>query len=192
MNEHPILFSGRMVRAILDGSKTQTRRVMNPQPYADESGHWIYGNVPESWSTAPDWLIAKSPYGGVGHWLWVRETFGCNCHNSARPMPDCEIVYRATGDSVDDPPLSGWCPSIYMPRWASRITLSITRVRVQRLKNIAEIDCEHELGVEPYSLHNEAVPEFRLLWDSINAKRGYGWDANPWVWAIDFKRLDLR
>jgi len=179
MTERPILFNGEMVRSILDGSKTQTRRVMKPQASTfapspirchelDEGGYGFFDEERDY----------KSPYGKPGDRLWVREThyvFSAGYKDGR----DRHIVYRAT--EPDAP--CGWTPSIHMPRWASRITLEVVSVRVERVQDISEADAASE-GTPILQGGNRT--EFRMLWDSINAKRGYGWDANPWVWVIEF------
>lgn len=193
MKERPILFSASMVQAILAGTKTQTRRVVKPQP--------PNGLLLELW-------YGVCPYGKVGDQLWVRETWNHDCY--PYPISDNPIIhYRA--DYLDDPlgadlELSKdgirrkWMPSIYMPRKASRIQLEITNVRVERLNDISEADAVSE-GVEikvkrivkPYSnpveyLKIPAVEWYRDLWESINGAGS--WAANPWVWVIEFKRIN--
>lgn len=227
--ERPILFSGAMVRAILDGTKTQTRRVIkhnivvpNGTPYyADKVG------------------AVPCPYGAPGDWLWVRETWA-DVHplqaegrysqpgQAGIPGPPpvgYRTVYRADGEyppiwhnrgeghpyrvlsTTDDLALKhfpqgvefGWEPSIHMPRWASRITLEITGVRVERVQDISEADAKAEGAPIGYYEREtldglEAVPTdrrggFRALWDSINGQRGYGWQANPWVWVVEFRKV---
>lgn len=216
VRERPILFAGEMIRAVLDGRKTQTRRV-----------------VKSAWQGLPldnpDYLrevLAKSPYGAAGDRLIVRETWkyadwtedgypfiAYQADNSSRlienyPSEWAERVsdtwsalsdpsnYRIDNRAAD----RRWRPSIHMPRWASRLTLEITDVRVERLREISEADARAE-GVEP--LHVTAVArgpnpfyyrdEFSSLWDSLNAKReggAYAWDRNPWVWVIEFRKSD--
>lgn len=184
VKERPILFSGPMVRAILEGRKTQTRRVKKPQPI-DLGVIHIVGQI-------------KCPYGQPGDRLWVRETF----------CPDwCdEVIYRAddpTGRAARDAGYSHepkWKPSIFMPRWASRIDLEVVGIRAERLQEISEDDALAE-GCEPgggacsgpmdpveYDGYT-ASDEFAALWDSINAKRGHSWESNPWVWVVEFKRV---
>lgn len=195
MKEHPILFSGGpMVRALLEGRKTQTRRVIKPQP--EQCGFGRNCQV-RPYCTGTEWPLAyyerrgacwnsspalKCPYDQPGDRLWVRETWQ-DCSQESKRMP---IAYRASWP--DDPPDNGWRPSIYMPRCASRITLEITDVRAQRLQDITVDDCIDE-GIEDLFLPELTKQLFKKLWDSINAKRGYGWDKNPWVWAISFKRI---
>lgn len=179
MKEKPILFSSPMVKAILDGSKTQTRRVIKPQPI------WI-GDPSVQFKTQdcnPKGII-KCPYGQPGDRLWVREKFSYPTGYSYVGG----IWYWADGQ----PDKGDWIkpkPSIHMPRWASRITLEVVSVRVERLQDISESDSRAE-GVR-YS-EEEIRPytcAFVDLWDSINAKLGYGWDVNPWVWVVEFKRV---
>lgn len=187
MTERPILFSGTMVRAILEGKKTQTRRVIKPQPDDDclNDGGWPI-------------TLEQCPYGVTGDRLWAREKW---CMTVGQPLSEQEpIRYAADFDPASRGP---WRPSIHMPRWASRITLEITDIRVQRVQEISEDDAKNEGlrrvtdGLYTYWRKDEwtkgpagfssAVGAFRDLWDSINAKRGHVWDANPWVWAITFK-----
>ena len=164
----PILFSGEMVKAILDGRKTMTRRVVNPQFTVNimaDDGSW-------------KWL--KCPYGKPGDTLWVRETFAVNCvggHDF--------VFYRA--DCGSDGDGAKWKPSIFMPRKHSRINLHITEVRAERLQAISEADMMAE-GIT----HDPQIAtwlKFASLWNSINEGRGYGWDANPWVWVVSFEKL---
>lgn len=173
MTERPIIFSGDMVRAILDGRKTQTRRVMKPQPSPADVfvGDHGLGMGPQF----------RCSYGQSGDRLWVRETWACECCGRTLEYRAvhgrCEgLSYRADGGTGGS---SGWRSPIHMPRWASRLTLDITEVRVQRVQEISEEDAVAE-GVDIWA-------DFRPLWDSINAKRGFGWDVNPWVWALTFK-----
>lgn len=190
MKERPILFSGPMVRALLDCRKTQTRRVVKPEPWAvmpHKAGDqpWAYGFkfYPGS-TTNGDSFRMKCPFGYVGDRLWVRETW-CNypmAGNDGAPG----LIYRATSDVI---PKGYWKPSIFMPRWASRITLEITDVRVERLNDISEADAVRE-GVQcagvPASLTNRGA--FAKLWESINGDGS--WKQNPWVWVIDIKRIE--
>ena len=206
MAEHPILFNGEMVRAILLGTKTQTRRVVKPQPHGEGPGGYP---VPQA--------IVDCPYGQPGDTLWVRETWKATLMRTGiRPI--VKICYRASpgvfnGVLFEDdvlPPLrqldGKWRPSIHMPRWASRITLEVTGVRVERVQEISEdgaraegtdicLDDNHAdvkacmrgcLDIQ-YVETRRYVRAFRCLWDSINARRGYGWGSNPWVWRVEFK-----
>lgn len=213
MKERPILFSAPMVRAILECQKSQTRRVVKPQPVLSPNGqfwHWpsLGGlsyweedrrSITPRWTTDP--LFARCPYGQPGDRLWVRETFATvESEEPAAGMgPSIGAVYRASYDEARDGRyLAGltWRPSIFMPRQYSRITLEITSVRVERVQEISESDCCKELGAplswsgegpEPYK--RDMIGAFANLWDQINTKRGYGWDVNPWVWVIAFRQV---
>lgn len=218
--ERPILFSGAMVRAILDGSKTQTRMVIKRPSQTliefDGENHYFqngYGDHPL--------LITACPYGQVGDRLWVRETWGNVAHqiddngdlrkwNPDRPATKVNeikfgsgyysghIIYRADGEfewcNDYGEQNSCWHPSIHMPRAASRITLEVTNIRIERLKDISEEDAKAE-GCD-YSQTNAAisvgwfekpVSAFRRLRESINGVES--WNLNPWVWVIEFKRV---
>lgn len=203
MKERPILFSAPMVRALLEGRKTQTRRVVKIQPpderyklctcisttgnKRDEGRHhWslldgnnmLDGNQP----------FFSSPYGYEGDLLWVKETF-----RDARDFGVGRVLYRASGDTS-----CGWKPSIYMPRGASRIMLEITGVRVERLQDISEADARSEgvylhddgryanyMSQTGYALN--ARSSFSSLCESINGQGS--WEENPWVWVIEFRRI---
>lgn len=206
--EHPILFSDAMVRAILKGTKTQTRRALKvPKGWTlDERMSEKTAHVSQS---RPNQLRAykelRCPYGRVGDRLWVRE---CWCE----PEPGVDprvLVYRAdlTEAQLKEERAirrvcSGcvhWRPSIFMSRWASRITLEVTEVRVQRLQDISDEDIaaegvtshvgEMSINGKPATGFVSPQYAFACLWNSINGKReGCTWGDNPWVWAISFKR----
>lgn len=195
MNERPIIFSGPMVRALLAGTKTQTRRVVKPSPVVDRA--WTGGAcwqrfapsikrpVGEVWSIRD--MHKACPYGVPGDRLWVRETF---CDD----WSDIEgIYYRADGGLHADMFDAGckWRPSIHMPRAASRITLEITRVRVERLQDISEADAMAEgaapLLVPPDGGSTPHVEGYRVLWRALHGPSS--WYANPWVWVIEFRRV---
>ena len=166
--ERPIIFSGPMVRAILAGRKTQTRRV------AKGFSH-------------------KCPYGNIGDMLWAREAYNPGLiPERSRADGYLGCVYRA--DDFSASYSGGWTPSIHMPRRHSRITLEIVSVRVERLQDISENDAKSE-GVPPNCLPDLGNTwatyrqGFIMAWDTINAKRGYSWDSNPWVWVVQFKVL---
>lgn len=172
--ERPILFKGEMVRAILKGKKTQTRRIMKPQPTG------CPGRYPGASQDRRKWfddLLDKCPYGQPGDRLWVRETFGeVLIVNSKTSEQRTEIIYRAENENYDKFGMNGgWKPSIFMPRALSRITLEVVRICVERLQDISEQDAIAE-GVG-------SVEEFKALWQRINAN----WDNNPWVWVISFE-----
>ena len=186
----PILFNGEMVRAILKRRKTQTRRVIKLAYFGESAtpGYaWRWRDKNMRWNevTAARLLERYCPYGQVGDKLWVRETFALMIPAGASIHAERIPHYRADADTAPR-----WTPSIHMPRWASRITLEITGVKVERVQDISPQDIERE-GLTPPSDSLNWVGtfqnNFRLLWDSINAKRGYGWDANPWVWVLTFE-----
>ena len=198
MKERPILFSGPMVRAILDGRKTQTRRVVKPQPPHD-FGPW--NNATTRSGGNEDF---GCPFGRLGDRLWVRETFFIDDYryfrcalpkNRPSDVDYRNYYFRADGECCEQVPEcecasvgSPWKPSIHMPRWACRLLLDVKSVRVERLQEINGIDAlaegiTREDGVAPWRL-------FKRLWDSINEKRGYGWGTNPWVWVIEFQFVE--
>jgi len=193
MKERPILFSGPMVQAILDGRKTMTRRVCKYQPSVSvrkAGSMWGIKGGDALWHFGHK--IVSCPYGQPGDRLWVRETFGvctfCGKVGAYRATPtgECGDACWACNRTIEK-----WKPPIFMPRWASRITLEITAVRVERLKDITVEDAQAE-GVTPLGVEGDGRrwrAAFRELWDSLNLKRGYGWDANPWVWVLSFKRV---
>lgn len=192
IRERPILFSAPMARAILEGRKTQTRRVFKRAIDGDEvagSVHpaaesgwiaWFPGNVSAEKTKELYRIGIPCPHGLPGDKLWVRETHWINKEEHI-------VAYRADGempDHMDEP----WRPSIFMPRWASRLTLEITDIRVERLQDISEEDAKAE-GVGLSNIMSSYQRDFQFLWNSINAKRGFGWDVNPWVWAVSFRRI---
>lgn len=222
MKEHPILFSTEMVKAILDGRKTMTRRAIR------YSHLWAYGAFSHDDNRGyaelsamptfdPMYSISKPcPYGQPGDLLWVRETFCLwdattddyegDLHRGKLPVPNehnihfwkKRVQYRASTECDDES--YQWRPSIHMPRWASRTTLQVTGVRVERVQDISANGAVNEgwhdeCGWERFANGQwfrgdtpVAVIDFAYLWDSINAKRGYSWDSNPWVWVVEFKR----
>lgn len=222
--ERPILFSGEMVRAILDGTKTQTRRVIKSHPLID-------GGFNDEFIKSPGNYVADDcPHGQPGDRLWVREAWRAGTEwDDDKPSEidpvQCDggdIYYPADGrflahqydGTVDDlgtgasPDVFGKLrPSIFMPRWASRISLEITDVRVERVREISGSDIMAEGAVLhspfamvasnlqfPVSAFDGAVyPDLKSLWasgwDKIYANRGYGWNVNPWVWVVEFKRI---
>lgn len=163
MKEHPIIFSSEMVKAILCGHKTQTRRVIKK--------HSIPLGVED--------CLTLCPYGQVGDRLWCRETWYSS--------PDKKEMYGYVADK-DIPHGKAYriLPSIHMPRWASRITLEITEIRVERIREISITDIIAE-GFYPHPGWPNQM--FDKYWDSINAQRGYSWESNPWVWVINFKKV---
>lgn len=200
MMERPILFSGPMVRAILDGSKTQTRRVVKGTAL-----EWLDDFAP-SFVASPG--NALSPYGFAGDHLWVRETWSTANGNGHRTVYRADLGTERWPRSVEVPGDDEriWRPSIHMPRRASRLTLRVTDVRVERLQEITAEDavaegvpevprcgceaCSRQSGFCPADASEQAM-EFAALWDSINgAREGCSWAANPWVWCVSFERLE--
>lgn len=222
IKERPILFSGPMVRAILEGRKTQTRRVINPQPVHDPTSKmpWVDEGLTPSGAgrTGHSLRLIDCPYGRPGDRLWVREKFcqklddaGMFVYNTEGNLDPSCFWYAADGLQVvkgngdggtqyrkDGSEASPWRPSIHMPREACRMTLDIVNVRVERLQEIDVAGCRAEgiesLAIESheYALHtkNDWLLGFSQLWDKLNAKRGYAFDSNPWVWVIEFKRME--
>lgn len=223
VKERPILFSGAMVRAILDGRKTQTRRVLKqatgPSLSVDcEDGvaelSWLHGPGP-GYDVEETIKLVACPYGKPGDRLWVRETWKPRIsHSCAMDACDCADVwidYAASAEGkffADREIPDEWfmpqaavkgrfVPSLHMPRWASRILLEVTGVRVERLNDCSEADAIAE-GISPeldgwtdYSnpscqMCMNPVDSYRTLWDSINGAGA--WEQNPWVWVVEFRR----
>ena len=184
------------VQAILARRQTQFRRVVKPQPTGVPlSGihcDWLEHDIPQ-YGICGENRVWVSPYGGPGDRLWVRETW------AEVELDDVQgdvIFYKATDAAREISPgitLGKWRPSVHMPRWASRITLEVTAVRVERIQRI-NLDQHDEVLKEGWPWGREwpnrnPVHDFAELWDSINAKRGFGFDTNPWVWVVEFKRI---
>jgi hypothetical protein len=224
ITERPILFSGAMVRAILDGRKTQTRRVVKLETYHADYGAphideaWVdnsyereeYGNVsclkvPYGDDSCP---MGKTTQRLYPRWnskerLWVRETWAVNgCYDYLSPkaltasgMGD-QIAYKAGGGYDFETDNLKWRPSIFMPRWASRLTLEVVSVRVERLHKISNADVLAEGVTEAQIdqwrkwLHPNDAPghTYGVLWDSINGKT-HPWKSSPWVWVVSFRKL---
>jgi hypothetical protein len=198
--ERPILFSGPMVRAILAGTKTMTRRVVKPT-----SGPHTVEQVISTPDSLAAFIRTRCPYGVPGDRLFVRETGWQRPERTPRMMREGadtweRYYYDADGlGEGDHEQFKAWGfkrrPAIHMPRKYSRLTLEVLKVRVERLQEISEKDClaegvsrlKHVRGV--LSKKWKHTDAFRELWDSINSKRGYGWNANPWVWVVEFKRV---
>ena len=199
MKERPILFSGEMVRAILGGRKTQTRRVIKPQPFECMQRHPSDSGAPcgllvwgDDYHVSDIILETMSPYGKPGDRLWVRDSF--------KEWSGGQVFYAATptvAKGMSLIPLGNWKPSIHMPRRLSRITLEIVSVRVERVQDISYDDAIAEGCNGRHSKDEEGIKselfspreEFSKLWDRINSARGYAWENNPWVWAIEFRRI---
>ncbi len=219
MTDKPILFSGSMIRALLDGRKTQTRRVLKPQPPQGAHSPFTWGTGPK-----PGYIVFQEMAGAPMHpWpytpgdrLWVREAhyltddgeseyavFAADEASVKEHFTDMQAT-MASHPSIDWSKHLRLRPSIHMPRWASRLTLIVTDVRVQRVQDITEGDAQAE-GIERLksgrgfydptkskgAVHlgarfDWATDAFEVLWDSLNADRGFDWDANPWVSATTF------
>lgn len=214
VKERPILFSARLVRAILAGTKTETRRVMKPQPEPCSPESLRYHKRGYWWPSAAarsmvdlDEARSLSPYGWKRGRLWVRETWApmdadyrwLDGESMRDPWPHVAYLADGTprnGDGRECPP-PRWRPSIHMPRWASRILLELVEdVRIERLQDITAagvaaegVDLSDIEGERPgVDLETLARARFEALWDGVNAEReGCSWAANPWVWVVPFK-----
>lgn len=196
MTERGMIFNAEMVRAVLDGRKTQTRRIMKVRPHAGvRNSVFVKSGFEDGHGKE---LVC--PFGAVGDRLWVRETwmpdaprdgtwadvefYGCKgsplsmIPERYRKPEHC--IHRASWEGSE---MVGWTPSIHMPRWASRITLEITGVRVERLQDISAEDAAAEGLTGRAKMH-----DFGVLWSSIYGDES--WQANPWVWVIEFKRVE--
>lgn len=195
----PILFSTEMVQAILDGRKTQTRRVVKGE-FLNAIERWVDGSKDKWYGYTGPTLSFKThcPYGAKGYDLWVRETWAVSPFlNKVKPseLEGCikgdnpKVIYKASNGYSNANDYT-WRPSIFMPRWASRIILKVHSIRVERIQDITYDDCNNEgipWGPVPWKSGPKVYKEFKELWNSINAKRGYPWADNPWVWVIDFE-----
>ncbi|VVP40511.1 hypothetical protein PS865_04832 [Pseudomonas fluorescens] len=198
--ERPILFSAPMVRAILDGRKTVTRR-----PVKGSALKWLEEFAPEFVALSANELC---PFGQIGERLWVRETWYCDhfevqkgpylqpadMHDLDQSREDGELVYAADGLAPYEQEQPTWKPSIHMPRWACRILLEITDVRVERLQDISRADIRAEgLQCPPELASDDVSPNYRdwypAAWQELWNSTGGDWDANPWVWVVEFKRV---
>lgn len=203
--ERPILFNGEMVRAILDGRKTQTRRVVKSQPVPEPARFELFCKPDGLWvpcSTSGKIGIFEPqdfwcPYGTPGDRLWVRETWvAASKWDDTRPrdIPEGEPFCYPASEEQRGISWGKNRPSIFLPRWASRILIEVVSVKVERVQEISEDDAiaegiTEEQAMEWYYDGPHFTGPFIDLWDSINAKRGYDWDANPWVWVVEFKRI---
>lgn len=200
MKERPILFSAPMVRALLSGAKTQTRRTVK-LPHANPLGEWqatTFGGADARGAEHPEqaaiWHTRTGetrccPYGLPGERLWVRETWAYYGGDEYLYQRNTGAVLHRADDLIveglDAIPGGRWRPSIHMPRWACRLVLEITDVRVERLQAISEADALAE-GIQPEG-PDECAIAFQRLWESINGADS--WAANPWVWALTIRRL---
>lgn len=204
--ERPILFSGEMVRAILDGRKTQTRRTLKNIIEGDNCT-LVKKLSPQRINVRDLRFLQFCHYGAVGDRLWVRETFCIGVRDSGEDVK----IYKASVDDDTAKEFKGlWKPSIFMPRWASRILLEITAIRVERLHEISEQDAIAE-GIECIKWPDSSVKHpsyttkspsgkrieslgakcsYLSLWESINGRASL--ESNPWVWVVEFKRIEVR
>jgi len=241
MKERPIIFNGEMVRAILDGRKTQTRRVFKkhqvPKYNPDYDKRWSYMKYSSVAQIDPRYgfcvfgetekdcakeLLPYCPYGKPGDRLWVRETWrtrekldkyspkqimerckdAFDLRDGDHPCPVHYLAddYKTTWGDNDKDDFGDWGKtraSIHMPRWASRIDSLITDRRAERVQDISEYDSksegvisnEEKFGFKDQSIVSKYKWQFMYLWDSINKKRGLGWDENPWAWVIEFELI---
>ncbi|MCK6157236.1 hypothetical protein KZX29_00240 [Moraxella osloensis] len=216
MKERPIIFSGEMVTAILDGKKTMTRRLVKFKDFTTDSITPLHIELVEGryclFNERNGWVVGypKCPYGKIGDRLWVRETW---IEGYDDPLIESEgddenavsIIYKADGkeeyrtcsaetaenwgDFSADSEMVGFKSPIHMPRWASRILLEITDIRVERLQDITEADAIKE-GLGSGILRDCKVPKFSSLWDSLyQDDEPKQWKNNPWVWVIEFKKV---
>lgn len=224
MKARPILFSAPMVRALLAGTKTQTRRVLRDQNPIDlgASRHGAHLSRQPVFDRVANAAVGHRhapvicPYGQPSDRLWVRETHAINPHPSELGLTRdsipgtwdsavaaaSRVIYAADPGAHLEADGRQWRPSIHMPRWASRIMLEITGVRVERLQDISEADAIAE-GIAPaydgwrdyrtsqavnYPCADSAIHSYQTLWEQISGSGS--WEANPWVWAVEFKRVE--
>lgn len=208
MSSHPIIMSAESVRAILAGRKTQTRRVMR----FNASGRVKAPGALRNWHLDDPLCFLACPYGKPGDTLWVKETWKPHCEGPISeefPLGTC-VKYRADGACVKPTTWTheqgAWCEMneesprwrspLFMPRWASRVTLQILSVRAERVQDIPEGDAACEgvtCGGCESGEHKPCEPlrsKYAAAWDTLNAKRGFPWASNPWVWVIEFKRVE--
>lgn len=224
--ERPMIFNGVMIPSLLDGTKTQTRRLVKPIPeYNTGCYYWKTKCLcchAGKWKINPD-VIQACPYGKVGDKLWVRETWKPHAshwfNEGGGEEESFSVSYKAGGSRSPEPPhdyclpdREGWLPSTHMPRWASRILLEITDIRIERLKDITREDaiaegiegepCDQTIAWKDYlnpkqwgfpewgdDCDTAAIDSYRSLWNMLNAKKGFGWEVNSFVWVIEFKRM---
>lgn len=201
--ERPILFSGPMVRAVLDGRKSQTRRVMKPQPvlygnkssfpghFAECEGRWSHVTPNPNGTWNENSKPVKCPYGQPGDPLYVKQPWLAITQDGNRAVDDWRKASRFIGRYTDGPdvrevywPPTRWRNARFMPKVAARIWLRVTNVRVERVQDISEADTKSEGVVYPENAWS--IANFVELWDSINKKLGFEWKSNPWVWVVEF------
>jgi hypothetical protein len=217
MKERPIIMTAESIRAILDRRKIQTRRVMNPQPFPCDHAQFTeasWKDAPTAWVSDDDgdWFcdycgnginsagesIYKCPFGQPGNRLWIREGWAAHKrHDKKKPSDIPPFSWRYHKEAIESglpenrcDKMGKWRNAMYMPRWASRITLEVIEVRVEQVQSISEVDCRLE-GCGPL-FKTLSRDRFAAVWQSINGKRAngkYAWKKNPYIWAITFKML---
>ncbi|WP_034912932.1 hypothetical protein [Erwinia sp. 9145] len=211
MRERGIIFNADMVRAVLDGRKTQTRRMLSPRQLkmidaASSIGECYPLESGKHHANSQSYYCEWCPFGAIGDRLWVRETFfpaPLEPQSVPPKKTKWNIAYRGGAQLEKIAPATynptiynyeRWTPSIHMPRWASRITLEITGLRVERLNSMTESDalaegCNGGHGSIPHYIYSATPHEhFHYIWQSIYGASS--WQANPWVWVIEFRRID--
>jgi hypothetical protein len=216
VRERPILFSGEMVRAILDGRKSMTRRLRWLEFVNESPNDWAFDGFMDGDSSVAMFhtrdrqhaIQLRCPYGGPGDVLWVRETWqlgtgdgenmGINVQVKTEPWcVEVQPEHREAAVAMAKRIGCGgkWRPSIHMPRWACRLTLELTEVRVERVQDISEADAKAEccdgkcpIGSIPAHKKSPCVYHFAQLWEAINGKGA--WDRNDWCWVLGFKRVE--
>lgn len=209
MKERPILMHARSINGILEGRKTQTRRIIKrPLKHPNWTGYMLTHKKDGAIECGPDYPdndddFVRNPYGVPGDRLWVRESWACidprqsvrdgqavpehpNLSDGTLEFWKTKLRYRTNGEFAVDESYR-WRPSIHMPRWASRLTLEITGIRVERVQEISEADSEAE-GCTGDLPQISAKGLFRTLWDDTNGKGA--WERNDWVWVVDFRRVE--
>ena len=191
MKSRPILFSAAMVRALLDGTKTQTRRIVK-NTYCQATQFKEMDNNGNAWFVSGfDGYPFKCPYGQPGDRLWVRETHAVFPWSDGKGNDFNKVLYRADSPSRNefDPTSDKWKPSIFCRREHSRITLEITAIRCERLQDISHRDALAEgVAYDVSKPDGSPVARYKALWESINGKDS--WSANPWVWVVEFRRVE--
>jgi hypothetical protein len=200
-SERPILFNGKMVTAILSGQKTQTRRIVKSvsprleQFCFKEGERYPYyfrrkDAVWDSFATMEELAAKHCPHGKPGGALWVRETWAKLSDYIGNDPGAAALASGYFYRQQSPDALPRWRPSIFMPRNACRIFLKIKSVRIERLQDISDKDARAE-GCSPGNSASvvDWIKGFQILWDSINQKRGHGWESNPWVWVIEFQEI---
>jgi hypothetical protein len=205
--ERPIIFSGESVSRIQEGRKWQTRRVVK-QPLFEPLMERAMAPGCGIWRHADGVSEVRCPYGRPGDRLWVKETWDCTREEATMMFDNTNRVasgekfymimrsYRADFKGEGAPETGCWRSPLFMPRWASRLLLEITDVRVERLQEISEEDAAAE-GMMPQTEDLNGISctwtrrsAFIEHWNALNAKRGYGWDVNHWVWVVSFKVIE--